>query len=1471
MCVLLKMDCIVVLWCLLLSVHFVGNVVSQQQKDPEEGLILSVYSFFSPSYLVSYPGDVNTIKDKDQSGELEKKKYIFNYSSTDVTSIAVDTRNQSMYYIDRSFQGLYRLRHANVSLKSSAIKEEQIHQGISSSVGTVAFDWISNNLYWTDRYHNWIAMRPANNNDPLMYRIVLEIQIIVPVGLAIDPINRSLCNGEVSAICVNTKSGAKCMCQEGYRLQEDKLTCKDPEEGLILSVYSFFSPSYLVSYPGDVNTIKDKDQSGELEKKKYIFNYSSTDVTSIAVDTRNQSMYYIDRSFQGLYRLRHANVSLKSSAIKEEQIHQGISSSVGTVAFDWISNNLYWTDRYHNWIAMRPANNNDPLMYRIVLEIQIIVPVGLAIDPINSYMFWSDTMPSRRIERSSLLGENRTVLLSQAMEFVISICTDHVTKRIYWVDYLRETLETATYDGLDRKVIRRENNVYLTSVALFKDYVCVTDNYNSRIACLDKDNDHCATVKCQQFCVNTKSGAKCMCQEGYRLQEDKLTCKGMFYDWVDDSILWSEDDTGSIKRVYLKNMDFDSVFTNIEGVSYLTANPHNRTMYWISGSDDSYQIEGGSMAGFGTFTVLGTKDVKKPSNLFYDEIYEELYFVDEEEVKNIKTNGSGMENRMSDYVVWTNGKADIRVAFVLSSSYDTIISLTEHKRPCEDGNGGCQHICIHTRDSYVCQCPFGFKLAADGKKCRSDILKNNYALISDSSQSRIYQIPTDKPFDKDSIVALDIPSLVSPHTATYDTISDYLYWADMNNQKINRVKMTGENETNILTLKSHYPDRIVFDMSTGNLYFTAIPERWFSEEKGYIGVLKISRDTNIAKHRRVIQDLGFPSGLALYPKKGLLFWGDTNGYIGRSYMSGENVEIIITDNIESPLGLAIDYKADRLYWVDFRNNVIKSATLDGTEVQTFISDKNSKPTDLKIHGSYLFYIGWNKRSITKVNLLNGRKVEWMQDVPELGKLDINEYCSIKVHNHGCSTFCLPKGDTAICACEDGVNKRDNRHCANVCKTDVFEHVKVQSDCVIREGGKCNYTCTGHLSKNKRIPLIQCFPNGTWNQPERNLCSVTECSTSLPDVYLSRPCSIKLGDKCMYSCKDNTLQKGYTSMKCSSGGIWVPRVNRCKAPSTLKCSANLKHGKFASNCSRFAANTECKFTCDDGYVPLHVSVPIVGLQTADQQAIAVGGGLGAVAIIMIIIVVVLLVCFLRKRTPKQQDQEILEPESINVSRRGSERQSYPKSTDRENDPSDAYVTIARTAPINAQTQQKQPTFAVPSQTASVNARPIPSQQVTLQTAPLNAETSPRPQAMPQTTPLNAQAYPGPEAMPQTTPFSSSAKQEYPTTHPGQHKTTISTSPGTHKSVLTIGKPGGNPYESNAYKMHQMRRLCLFIVFIVLRQTGFQYHLALFRCKDPSGTSKNKRDHAFRQNSDYIKKENITILLSSKNNNISTFKT
>ena len=43
---------------------------------------------------------------------------------------------------------------------------------------------------------------------------------------------------------------------------------------------------------------------------------------------------------------------------------------------------------------------------------------------------------------------------------------------------------------------------------------------------------------------------------------------------------------------------------------------------------------------------------------------------------------------------------------------------------CQNDNGGCEHTCINTPGSYLCECDNGYSLAEDGHMCSGIIYKS---------------------------------------------------------------------------------------------------------------------------------------------------------------------------------------------------------------------------------------------------------------------------------------------------------------------------------------------------------------------------------------------------------------------------------------------------------------------------------------------------------------------------------------------------------------------------------------------------------------------------------------------------------------------------------------------------------------------------------------------------------------------------
>ena len=60
-----------------------------------------------------------------------------------------------------------------------------------------------------------------------------------------------------------------------------------------------------------------------------------------------------------------------------------------------------------------------------------------------------------------------------------------------------------------------------------------------------------------------------------------------------------------------------------------------------------------------------------------------------------------------------------------------------------------------------------------------------------------------------------------------------------------------------------------------------------------------------------------------------------------------NVEVIVSEGINSPEGLALDWLAKRLYWVDDMSNTVEVVNTDGSD-RRVLKDGLDRPRDIVV-------------------------------------------------------------------------------------------------------------------------------------------------------------------------------------------------------------------------------------------------------------------------------------------------------------------------------------------------------------------------------------------------------------------------------------------------------------------------------------------------------------------------------------------
>ena len=83
------------------------------------------------------------------------------------------------------------------------------------------------------------------------------------------------------------------------------------------------------------------------------------------------------------------------------------------------------------------------------------------------------------------------------------------------------------------------------------------------------------------------------------------------------------------------------------------------------------------------------------------------------------------------------------------------------------------------------------------------------------------------------------------------------------------------------------------------------------------------------------------------PLEDRVYWTDvTRSTISRSFLNGSMQEVIFSQNVQIPDGLAVDPAGRNLYWTDTGTNKLEVSKLDGSYRQALITSALDEPRDI---------------------------------------------------------------------------------------------------------------------------------------------------------------------------------------------------------------------------------------------------------------------------------------------------------------------------------------------------------------------------------------------------------------------------------------------------------------------------------------------------------------------------------------------
>ncbi|XP_024940882.1 low-density lipoprotein receptor-related protein 2 isoform X2 [Cephus cinctus] len=339
---------------------------------------------------------------------------------------------------------------------------------------------------------------------------------------------------QCSQICTNYNGTYGCSCRQGFvSLDNRSGVCRAVKNDVTLL---FGHGQSIRAYD-----LRRKEQMDVVVDEKR--------VQDIDYDPRMEYVFWIDshdNTIKRSYMINAKDGDVKIGYPQDLSIKS--DSKPMSLAVDWISGNLYWSEVDISIAGSRGrimVSKSDGRYRRSLVTLGLEAPSSVVLDPQLGTIFWSDAGTQPKIEVAWMDGSRRRPLVVDKIAKPTALAVDHAMDHtLYWADNKLNTIESIRQDGSNRKVILRgkklkqpvgldvfESDVYWTtqqSGELMKQ-----DKFGRGVAEVVLNNiptpggvrvyhelrynislrDPCHNDPCSHLCVAIPLGHKCLCPD----------------------------------------------------------------------------------------------------------------------------------------------------------------------------------------------------------------------------------------------------------------------------------------------------------------------------------------------------------------------------------------------------------------------------------------------------------------------------------------------------------------------------------------------------------------------------------------------------------------------------------------------------------------------------------------------------------------------------------------------------------------------------------------------------------------------------------------------------------------------------------------------------------------------------------------------------------------------------------------------
>lgn len=262
--------------------------------------------------------------------------------------------------------------------------------------------------------------------------------------------------GMCSQKCVNTKGSFKCSCASGYLLEGNGRRCRatGPKPQVI------FTNRQSIRY-----VMTDRTEYQVIVKQL-------RDAQALDFDFQSKMVYWTDTSKSSTAKtIQRANID--KVPIKTETVLSEGLTEPADIAVDWVGRKIYWTDLGKNAIEVAELDGSNRMT---LFSDNVDKPRAIVVDPAEGYVYWTDWGDPAKIERASMDGTARQVLISgKDIEWPNGLAIDYTNRKLYWVDAKLNLIKHCDLDGTNIRELVNEGIGSPFSITLFEDHMYWTD------------------------------------------------------------------------------------------------------------------------------------------------------------------------------------------------------------------------------------------------------------------------------------------------------------------------------------------------------------------------------------------------------------------------------------------------------------------------------------------------------------------------------------------------------------------------------------------------------------------------------------------------------------------------------------------------------------------------------------------------------------------------------------------------------------------------------------------------------------------------------------------------------------------------------------------------------------------------------------------------------------------------------------